>query len=451
MKIRYKITIYFSAAVLLITGLAFLLIYYLYARNREEEFQVRQAEKISTTLQLLAQIKKTDNELVEEVDQLTINSLFDEKLLLFNDKKELIYSSIDDTPVPFSATLLSKLDAGNRRIETKDGLYDVVGAYVESGGRVYYGLSKAFDTFGYAKLGYLKVVLVGTFVVISIILVLVSLFLAAKITRPLAVVTQKINSYELDEQYEPIPVVNAKNEVGILAQQFNKLMQRMNEIYSFQKHAIHHISHELKTPIAILVSNFERLEKETDPVKIKTALGVQKEDTKNLGEIINALLGIAKAESRSVLQKNDLRIDEMIFDIADELQHIHHHFLFSVEYATESERELTIRANSDLLKSAFSNLMQNAVAYSSDNKARIRFTHAAGAVRISIENNGQIVGEDERQYLFQHFFRGKNSAGKRGFGLGLVLVHKIIALHQGAISYESPGGVNSFTVVLPLS
>ena len=156
MKIRNKITVYFSAAILLITGLAFLLIYFLYASNREEEFQMRQKEKITSTLQLLAQIKQTDKELVEDIDRLTINSLFDEKLLLFNDKKELIYSSLDDTPVPFSTILLSKLSAEENWVEAKDGLYDVVGTYVESNGRVYYGLSKAFDTVGYAKLGYLK-------------------------------------------------------------------------------------------------------------------------------------------------------------------------------------------------------------------------------------------------------------------------------------------------------
>ncbi|MFT3750451.1 MAG: HAMP domain-containing sensor histidine kinase [Agriterribacter sp.] len=452
MKIRNKITIYFSVTILLITGFAFLLIYFLYAYNREEEFQMRQKDKIASTLQLLAQIKKTDNELVEEVDRLTINSLFDEKLLLFNDKKELIYSSLDDTPVPFSIALLSSLNAGNRWIETKDGLYDVVGAYVESNGRVYYGLSKAFDSFGYAKLRYLKFILLITFIVISIILILISFFLSGKITQPLAVVTQKISHYNFDARYEPIYVSSSKNEVSILARQFNKLMQRMNEVYSFQKHAIHHISHELKTPVAVLVSNFERIENETDPAKIQSAISIQKEDTKNLGEIINALLEIAKAESGTVSKQDHVRIDEMIFDVADELQHIHHDFLFSIEYETESENELTLLANAGLLRSAFINLMQNAVYYSNDNKAGIKFTNAENTIRISIENKGNIITENEHQYLFQHFFRGKNSKEKRGFGLGLVLVHKIIALHNGTITYKSFNNTsNIFTVILPLS
>src|SRR5690606_39079246 len=124
------------------------------------------------------EIKQHDDELLNEFDKRTINDLFDEKLLLFNHRKELIYSSIDDTPIPISKELLSNLDERNKWIETKDGLYDVVATYVEKNGRVFYGISKAYDTFGYAKLSYLGKVLFISFILIVGIVLLVSLFLA---------------------------------------------------------------------------------------------------------------------------------------------------------------------------------------------------------------------------------------------------------------------------------
>lgn len=453
MRISQKILIYFSSATLLITGAAFLFIYLLLSENREEEFQMRQKEKITTTLNLLTQIKETEAELITEIDQLTIHDLYDERLLLFNSRKELIYSSIDDTPVPFSKELLSKLNAQNKWIETQDGLYDVIGTYVESNKKTYFGISKAYDTFGYSKLRYLKYVLIFTFITISIIVIWVSFYLSKRITQDLVIITKKISSYNFESEYQPIDITESQNEINILAQQFNKLMKRMNEVYSFQKHAIHHISHELKTPIAVLVSNFERIEKETDAAVMKTLIKAQKEDTKSLSEIINSLLEIAKAETGNIQKQDNVRIDELIFDVVDELKNIYPDFQFFIEYEqTDDENSLMLAVNARLIKSALMNLIQNTVQYSNDNKAKIAIGNNSDSIRVSFENNGTGITENEQQFLFQHFFRGKNSRGKRGFGLGLVLVHKIIALHNGTISYDSYNNAsNTFITTLPLS
>lgn len=452
MKIKNKITVYFSLSTLFLTAVAFIFIYLLFSRNREEEFQLRQKDKITTTLRLLAKIKQTDTELVDEIDQFNINDLFNEKLLLFNANKELIYSSIDDMTIPSSSALLAKLNADNKWIENKDGFYDVIGIYIESNGKTYYGISKAYDTFGYSKLRYLQYILLTTFISISIIIILVSFALSKKITQPLVSITKRIGSYDLEHAYTPIDVVKSHDELHTLALQFNKLMKRMKEVYSFQKHAIHHISHELKTPIAVLVSNFERIEGETNPDKLKSLLRVQKEDTRSLSEIINSLLEISKAETGNVLKHNSVRIDELIFDVADELKNIYPDFLFSIEYEqTEDEGNLTIEINARLIKSALMNLMQNAVQYSNDGKAKVKIGNRNHAVRIIIENNGKVITPTEKEYLFQLFFRGENSKGIRGFGLGLVLVHKIISLHKGSIVYfPSNGSVNTFEVILPL-
>lgn len=454
MRIKTRITIYFSLATIGITGIAFVFVYILFSHNREEEFQMRQKEKISTTLKLLAQVRETDHELIEALDRLTINDLYDEKLLLFNDKKELIYSSVDDTPVPFSNHILARLTPENKWVETKDGLYDVVGTFIESNGNTFFGISKAYDNFGYSKLSFLKYVLLLTFLSISAIIVLISLYLSKKITQQLSAVTGQIQGYNFEDGYQPIDVEEEpKNEVAVLAEQFNKLMKRMSEVFSFQKHAIHHISHELKTPIAVLVSNFEKIEGKTDIEAIKAFIKTQKEDTRNLSEIIDSLLEIAKAETSDILKGDRVRIDEVIFDIADELKNIYPACRFSIEYAiTGGEDNLIIAADARLIKSALLNLMQNSVQYSKDGKAKITISNNNGMIQLAFVNNGAVITEDERQYLFQHFFRGINSKNKRGFGLGLVLVHRIITLHGGSIAYFPEGDtLNTFTVHLPLS
>ncbi|WP_343605473.1 ATP-binding protein [Fluviicola sp.] len=450
MSIRKKILLYFSLIIPAITAVAFIAVYLIFSEQREESFQMRQKEKISSTLEFLSDIKETDEDIIHAMDQININKLYNEKLLIFNKNKHLIYSNIVDIPVPVSKNILIHLNPKNKWIETKDGLYDVVGIYIQRKGKVYYGISKAYDDFGYSKLRFLKYVLLLTFVGITIIIVLVCFYISRKITTPLEEITARIGTYDFDAKPAPIPFVDTHDEIAVLANVFNELMLKMNDAFAFQKHAIHHISHELKTPIAILVSNFERIEKETDPEEIKRLIQNQKEDTRSLSEIINSLLEIAKTETSRDSFTERFRIDELIFDISDSLKNVAPDFVFSVDYEEPvDENHLEITGNSRLIKAALSNLMENCIHYSSDGQAAIRI-NCGEQLEISFENKGKVLTKQEVNYLFKHFFRGKNSTGKKGFGLGLVFVNKIITMHGGSIDYETVSrNTNRFRITLP--
>lgn len=453
MSIRNKILLYFSTVTIAMLGIAMFFIYTLFYEFREEEFQQREKERIMTTLRFLTEVRSIEDNLIDAIDRISIHDLYDEKLLLFDKNKRLIYASIDDTQIPFSADILSQLSPEKTWIEMKDGLYDVVGVYVENNGNMYYGIGKAYDISGYSKLNYLKYVLTLTFLGISLVVIFMSYYLSKKITQSIMSISRQIKDINFDEGYTYIRINEKKGETALLANRFNELMERMNQAFSFQKHATHHISHELKTPIAVLVSNFEKMEKETDPEKLKIMIAYQKDDTKSLSEIIHALLEIAKTDAGSQMAIAPIRVDELIFDLVDELSGLHPDFRFSVEYQqhTDDEKDLTVQGNPRLLKAAFSNLMMNCIQYSSDRQARILIRSHTDTLQVDIVNEGAVIREKEKQYLFQHFFRGENSKGKRGFGLGLVFVHKILSLHNGRISYTTPGGhTNIFTVTLPL-
>ena len=451
MSIRQKILFAFSLVTIILIGAAFLFIFAQFSAYREEEFLQRQKERITSTLRVLTEVKKIDEKIVQSVNRLTINDLYNEKLLIFDQNKQLIYTSIDDTPIPFSAEILNQLSERKTWIEQKDGLYDVLGMSMTNQSTSYFGISKAYDTFGYSKLNYLRDILISTFIGISVIIILVSFYLSRKLTQPIVNITRKINNYNFNTVYTPIEFKDSKDEIAVLARQFNELMKRMNEVFSFQKHAIQHISHELKTPVAILVSNFERMEKETDLQNIHAWIQIQKEDTKSLSEIINSLLEIAKAESDLSMVKESVRIDELIFDVAGEISSIYPDFQFAVEYSeTEDENNLKVPANVRLLKAVLSNLMVNCALYSNTNKAKIILSNEENRLIICFENKGIVISEAENQYLFQHFFRGESSKGKKGFGLGLVFVQKIMNLHGGHISYSSRNNdTNIFTISLP--
>lgn len=104
-------------------------------------------------------------------------------------------------------------------------------------------------------------------------------------------------------------------EIAILVDRFNDLMKRTNDAFNFQKHAINHISHELKTPITILVSNFEKMEQEQDSKKLKRLIESQKEGTKSLANIINTLLEIAKVEAGHSFDKFQCVVGHKMWDV----------------------------------------------------------------------------------------------------------------------------------------
>jgi len=453
MKLRNKILLYFSATSIVLVGVLFVVTHWLFSEYREEEFQQRQKEKILTTLHFISEVEKKEKELADAINRLTINSILDEKLLIFDSEKKLVYASLDDLPISHSEALLAKLNDHRNWIELKDGLYDVVAIYFTSNGKSYYGISKAFDEFGYTKLSFLRNLLLVLFVVFSALLAALSNYLSNRISRPIAQLATLLGSYKIG--LSPIAGVIRTNtfEIKYLYQKFNELVSRTNEAYHFQKNSIHHISHQLKTPIAVLMSELERVRRKTENASVQREMDVLIAKTGSLADIINILLETSKIASGRSVDRHPVRADELIFDCIGELNKLYPDFVFEVGYRPDAldAGKLTVRANEMLMRQAFQNLLNNCALYGGEGqKAEIRMDGSRpGWLSISFINAGPSLSEEERAFLFTHFFRGENSRNKAGFGLGLTLAKNIIALHDGTIAYNSPAAdTNVFEVRL---
>lgn len=458
MSLRKKIMLYFSVSVISITGLFLFIIYLVFNEYREEEFQQRQKEKIETTLKLLTEIRGMNKDLAQAIDDNTIHDFYDEKMLIYDSNKEKIFSSVDDLPISISTKVLNELSFENPWIETKEEKYDVVGIYLELEDSAYYGISKAYDAFGYSKLQFLQWILLASFVVISLIVLSVSNYLATLITKPISQIAKQVKNFHLgkdiNEEFLTVSEKEGKNEISILAEQFNAMMKKTNEAFAYQKHVVNHISHELKTPIAILVSNFEKIESEQDNENKNQLIKKQKENTKNLSDIINLLLEIAKLETDKDLDKKMFRVDDILFDTINEFTTIYPDFRFNVHFSKDDyeEADLMLRSNERLIKLAFRNILNNCVNYSVSQAADIFLSPKNEELKIVITNDGHTISQKEQDYMFQRFFRGENSSGVQGFGLGLVFIKNIIELHEGSISYViNEKGLNEFAIVFKRS
>lgn len=442
MRIKNKILIYFSTTVTALMAISFTITYILFSEYREEEFQQQQNEKIHTTIKLIEKFQQESATISYLLDQQDINDFYDEKLLVYDSQKNLIFASLDSLDIVKAESILNKLSPSQKWIETKEENYDLIGIYAETENQDYYAVSKAYDAFGYAKMIFLRNVLLGMFLFITIVVFLISRFLSNKISKPITSLTENLNKYDFSkENIDELKIESSSNELIQLTKRFNELLRRINEAFVFQKHTIHHISHQLKTPISVLVSELERINNFSTIEEVKPEIENQIIKAKSLGEIINVLLEISKIESGQQIKMQALRIDELFFDVIEELNAIYPNFQFDVSYVPDdiSENMLIINLNPVLIRQAIQNLLSNCISYSDNLRAEIKIDYSdSNRLKIRIINSGKPISAEEENFLFNHFFRGKNSQGVMGFGLGLVLTKKIMEINSASITYSNP-------------
>ncbi|ADQ17782.1 integral membrane sensor signal transduction histidine kinase [Leadbetterella byssophila DSM 17132] len=443
MKIRNKILVYFSVTVMSLTLIFFALIYYLFSEYREEEFQQEQLSKIKNTISLIEEYKKKSAELSQLLDEQYINDFYDEKLLVYDHDKSLIFSSIDQLEIYRSDQILHELSPNVRWIEKVSDQYDVVGVYLEVHGKSYYAISKAYDNLGHSKRVFLGRLLVGMFALFSLVVWGLSLHLSKLIAQPIVRLSKNMMKVE---DFAKVEVDSTTLEIQDLAKSFNALLDRTKESFAFQKHSIHHISHELKTPIAVLVSELDALTQVKDIEEIRSKIPKLRDNAKNLGEIIHVLLEISKIDSGQPLLKESFRIDELYFDVVDELRHIYPAAVMEWNYPEREfqEEDLLINGNRLMFRQVLQNLLLNGIAYSSASKVRAKL---GPNKELFFENEGPTLSSEEQTQLFSPFFRGENSRSRPGFGLGLALTQRILNLHGASISYFIPKeGINTFHI-----
>ncbi|GGF49636.1 sensor histidine kinase [Echinicola rosea] len=453
MTIRNKILRYFSISIIPLLGVCLLMVYLVFDGYRQEEFRQRQQEKITSTLAYLSAYTEMDSEMLKSFNRTVIDSMLNEKLLIFDVDKSLVYRSLDDTQIGSVNMILGRLSPNTTEISLKEGDYEVLGMYFESGGKSYYGIYKAYDEFGYTKLYFLRNILLGTFIAISVLLFVMTFLLSKHIAAPIHQVAMAIQQYKIGAKSFRLDMKGGSREVEALINKFNELLDRIDLALMFQKNATHHISHELKTPLAVLVSNFEKMEQMEGDRELKDLLTKQKYTTMGIAEVINVLLEISKKDTGTGLEEKRLRVDELLFDLCEELSVIYPDFMFSIDFESsiESPETLVFSGSESLIRAALSNLLTNCIRYGHSGMANILVAVRQETLSIEFTNKGETLSKKEVKSLFKPYFRGVNSKGILGNGLGLALVKKIMEVYEGDITYSIPEkNTNKFTLHLPL-
>jgi signal transduction histidine kinase len=231
-------------------------------------------------------------------------------------------------------------------------------------------------------------------------------------------------------------------------------MDRLTSSFDAQKSFVQHASHELRTPLAVMLSQTEvALNKPLSNDGYKNVLVSLKEDQHHMIDLANSLLLLSQFETSDVdVDWPYLRIDEILVEAISFSQRSYRDISidFSFIQIPENESDLILKCNESLIKSVFTNLIKNGYQYSSDKKIKISILADRNEIVVTFQNSGQQLTEEESKKILLPFFRGQNADGKKGFGLGLSIIDRILALHNGMLKYcSAKNEQNIFTVKFP--
>lgn len=275
--------------------------------------------------------------------------------------------------------------------------------------------------------------------VLAIVIGLIAIqFLARGMTSPLREMVRAAHEMARGD-YSRRVTATSRDEVGELARAFNKMAADLAEVEGLRKDLIANVSHELRTPITALQAVLENLVEGVTPPN-RTSLETMLAQVHRLSRLVAELLDLSKLESGSAPLATERFAVKPLLEQAVREADFHANGAFgrrvTLELSVEPE-ELTATGDAARIHQVVSNLIDNAVRYSPDwSIVRVQATTAANAVVIDVVDSGPGIPTDERERVFERFYRGdrSRSTSSGSFGLGLAIARSIVDLHGGTIT-----------------
>jgi signal transduction histidine kinase len=234
-----------------------------------------------------------------------------------------------------------------------------------------------------------------------------------------------------------------------LAERINHMAGRIEGLVESQTSLLHSVSHELRTPIARLEFALELLRSAAPDGVLTPRIAAMEGDLAELNALVGELLGMARIGSERTLQAAPFALAPALADCAGLLDLPAGRLAVDVEPALGS-----VSGDQRLLMRALGNVLRNAQKYAQSRIILSARRIGAAAVEIVVEDDGPGIPPAERERIFEPFYRLDRSRERStgGFGLGLSIARKALALHGGTISVEGAAlGGARFVLRLPVS
>lgn len=234
-----------------------------------------------------------------------------------------------------------------------------------------------------------------------------------------------------------------------ITRSFNKLAEELEKTEILRSDFINNFSHEFKTPI-VSIAGFAKLLKHGNLTEEQKAeyIDIIEEESMRLAAMATNVLSLTKVENQTILTG----VTE--FNLSEQIRNC---FLLLESKWTKKNitpeldfGEHTIRANEEMLKQVWINLIDNAIKFGDEGSTvRVTITETEKNIFVSIDDTGVEIPPELKERIFQKFYQADESHSGEGNGVGLAVVKAIVKLHNGDVTVSSADRKTVFTVSLP--
>lgn len=267
-------------------------------------------------------------------------------------------------------------------------------------------------------------------------------FLTASLIKPLHDMSEATKAYA-EGDFGPRVKVKGDDELAELVRAFNKMASDLSLLESSRRSFVANVSHELKTPMTTIGGFIDGILDGTIPEsQQKHYLSIVSDETKRLSRLVTAMLNMSKIEA------GELKLNPKAFDISAEIFNV----LLSFEQIIERKHieisgldrlhSVTVTADEDMIHQVIYNLVDNAVKFTENGTISVFADDDENATLIKVVNTGAGISSEEREKIFERFYKVDKSRSYdvKGAGLGLYICKTIVEMHGGSIGCNSEEG-----------
>lgn len=281
--------------------------------------------------------------------------------------------------------------------------------------------------------------LIGSFVIYK---------LSRRLSKPLTDLTSMIKSLTAENLQFNVAVPKGPAEVKDLAIAFNHLMDRLNQQVQREKDFVSDASHELRTPLAAIHGHVNLILRrgKDHPEVIERSARFINEESKRMQRLIDQLLMAAKLDQPAAAGET-ANLSIIAKNISEDFKPV-----IRQKFTSEIEEDVVAAISEDHFHSIIVSLLDNAGKYTpKDGWVRLEVRRKGEACIVSVQNSGPAIPDEEKEKIFERFYRIDKSRNSKigGTGLGLAIVKQLVEINGGEIRVSDlePSGC-SFTVKL---